>query len=99
MSYYDYQKGKEIELRHYPFYAIIQAAMRQADNINEELLKRCWPEVWDELGARYARPGGLLFGEHLAPTPESVITPMSKEELVEEAQSDIDYNDPYHQVD
>ena len=63
MSYYDYIKGREIEAQDYPFYALIQAAMRQADDRNLEMLKRCWPEVYAELKQRYSSPGGKLEGE------------------------------------
>ena len=63
MSLYDYMAGREIYEKGYPFYAVIQAAMRQADSDNIELLKSCWPEVWEELWRRYNAPGGVLEGE------------------------------------
>ncbi len=31
MSFYDYQMGLRVATEDYPFYALIQAAMRQAD--------------------------------------------------------------------
>ena len=63
MSYYDYKKGIEIAIGDYPFYAIIQAAMRQADTDNLDKLKEAWPKVWEELQNRYKAPGGILEGE------------------------------------
>ncbi len=63
MSYYDYKQSVYIELKQYPFYAIIMAAMRQADTPNLAMLESCWPETWAELQARYNAPDGLLPGE------------------------------------
>lgn len=61
MSYHEYVSSKV--LNGVPFYALIMAAMRQADNANEAKLRAAWPEVWDELDARYNAPGGILDGE------------------------------------
>ena len=63
MSLYDYEVGRTITGKDYPFYALIQAAMRQADSVNTLRLRHAFPEVWDELQARYDAPGGLLPGE------------------------------------
>lgn len=63
MSHYDYVKGREIQTKGYPFYALIQAAMRQADTDNLELLRQAFPQVYTELQERYNRPGGLLPGD------------------------------------
>lgn len=63
MSYYDYRRSQEIAAQDYPFYALIMAAMRQADTDNTVKLKMAWPEVWDELDKRYHAPGGILPGE------------------------------------
>ena len=67
MSRYDYLVGQKIEAEGYPFYALIQAAMRQADSTNIEKLRRAFPEVHAELQERYNAPGGYLgteqFGE------------------------------------
>lgn len=63
MSLYDYDYGRILEKDNVPFYALIQAAMRRADSTNLELLKGCWPEIWDELQKRYNSPGGILRGE------------------------------------
>lgn len=64
MSLYDYKKGLEIAIEDYPFYALIQAAMRQADTINLEKLQNAWPRVWNEIQLRYHAPGGILPGEN-----------------------------------
>ena len=64
MSFYDYKKGREIEAGGYPFYAIIQAAMRQADSDNLEKLSTAFPEVRMELQMRYNLPGGMTEKEH-----------------------------------
>lgn len=63
MSLYDYNISKELGTQDVPFYALVMAAMRKADNDNERLLRQAWPDVWDELFARYHAPGGLLEGE------------------------------------
>lgn len=63
MSLYDYMKSKEIAAKDYPFYAILMAAMRQADSINTAKLKGVWPEVWKELQDRYNAPHGILYTE------------------------------------
>jgi len=47
-----------------PFYALIMAAMRQADTDNLERLKEAFPDVWAELSTRYMREGGFLPGEY-----------------------------------
>lgn len=61
MSRFDYQASTE--LVGVPFYALIMAAMRDADTSNTAKLRAAWPETWDELYARYHAPGGLLPGE------------------------------------
>ena len=60
MSRNDYMKSGEIESFGYPFYAIIMAAMRQADDKNLEKLKSVFFDTWDELHKRYHSPGGHL---------------------------------------
>ena len=64
---YSYQQGLEISRHGYPFYALIQAAMRQADDQNLHRLKMCWPDVYEDLYARYHAPGGLLPHEQEPP--------------------------------
>jgi len=46
-----------------PFYALIMAAMRKADSMNIVKLQRAFPEVWEELIARYNAPGGQIGDE------------------------------------
>lgn len=60
MSIYDYEMSKKIYDNDYSFASIIMAAMRKADDINLAKLKASWPELWDELYARYHTPGGVL---------------------------------------
>ena len=60
MSLYDYQLGLKITMHDYPFYALIQAAMRQADSDNIEKLKNAFPGTWEELKMRYNAPDGKL---------------------------------------
>ncbi|CAG0947788.1 hypothetical protein ANRL1_04556 [Anaerolineae bacterium] len=55
--YHDYQESRSIG---FGFYACLLSAMRQADTDNLEKLKSAFPEVWDELRARYNAPGGVL---------------------------------------
>ncbi len=59
MPLYDYQMGAKLESLNFPFYALIQAAMRQADTENLEKLRAAWPEVYDELKYYYNLPGAL----------------------------------------
>lgn len=60
MSLYDYKASLEIAVQNQPFYALIMAAMRQADTKNAHLLKMVFPHVHEELKARYNAPGGNL---------------------------------------
>ncbi len=66
MSHHDYEVSKLISSHDHPFYALIMAAMRQADTDNAEILKRAFPAVRAELQARYDAPGGILPNERLA---------------------------------
>ena len=63
MSLYDYKAGLKITINGYPFYGLIQAAMRQADTDNLEALKIAFPETWKELQSRYNAPSGVLPGD------------------------------------
>jgi hypothetical protein len=49
MSHYDHEQSKSIDAADYPFYALIMAAMRQADSRNRELLWQAFPDIWDEV--------------------------------------------------
>jgi len=60
MSYYDYRESLDIATQGHSFYALIMAAMRQADTLNLELLKTAFPGTWHELENRYSVPSGIL---------------------------------------
>jgi hypothetical protein len=60
MSRYEYELSKTYGT---DFYALIMAAMRQADSYNAAALREAFPDTWDELQARYNAAGGLLPGE------------------------------------
>jgi len=60
MSAYDYHASLRIAAQDYPFYALIMAAMRQADDDNIKRLQDAFPWVWVELNKRYNAPGGIL---------------------------------------
>ena len=66
MSMYDYEVSQEIDRQDPPFYALIMAAMRKASTRNLEKLRDAWPEVWNELQARYHAPGGALTDDERA---------------------------------
>jgi hypothetical protein len=66
LSLFDYRASRHIKSGDYPFYALIMAAMRQADTENLERLKEAFPETWAEFERRYyssASPDGRLPGE------------------------------------
>lgn len=63
MSHHEYAVSCTIYAKEPPFYALVMAAMRQADDVNLEKLISAWPGVWAELQERYNSPGGLLPGD------------------------------------
>lgn len=63
MSRYDYEVSKRVAALDVPFYALIMAAYRQADTVNAAKLRAAWPDVVDELSARYNAPGGVVPGD------------------------------------
>lgn len=63
MSLYDYKRSQELSANDEPFYALLMAAMRKADTRNTEKFKAAWPEVWEELYARYHAPGGIIASD------------------------------------
>jgi len=69
MSLREYQESREISKSDPQFCALIMAAMRKADDKNLAKLRAAWPEVWDELSARYNAPGGFLSPDEI-PVPE-----------------------------
>ena len=56
MSFYDYKLSEKLSEDDVPFYALIMAAMKKADNINEIKLREAFPELWEELYKRYHAP-------------------------------------------
>lgn len=65
MSYHEYKESQDISRQGFTFYAIIMAAMRQADTDNIIRLRIAFPEVYQELDRRYHAPDGLIDGEVL----------------------------------
>jgi hypothetical protein len=63
MSLTEYWQSLTICDEGYKFYALIMAAMRDADTDNLGALRRLFPEVYDELAQRRANPGGLSNAE------------------------------------
>lgn len=64
MGKYEYEVSKRIAAEEYPFYGLIMAAMRKADNLNAERLRVAFPDVHEELWQRAWNPGGLTDGEY-----------------------------------
>lgn len=60
-SPYDFQEG--MKLSGVPFYALLYALIRKADDANTDRIARAWPGFLEEAKARYRAPGGLLEGE------------------------------------
>ena len=65
MSLFEYKASQHIALEDPPFYALIMAAMRKADNTNLVRLQTVFPDVWDELVKRHAAPEGVLPKENV----------------------------------
>ncbi len=63
MSLFDYKQGRLIAAQGFTFYALIQAAMRQADTDNLAKLRFEFPEVHREIQERYNAPDGRHPGE------------------------------------
>ena len=63
MSIYEYRESLLISARDYTFTALIMAAMRKADSTHSGKLASVFPEIWDELRARYNLPEGLYPSE------------------------------------
>lgn len=71
MSLYDYQKSRDIAGLDAPFYAILMAAIRQADTTNSEKIRQAWPGVYAEFEARYHAPGGRLTADEPPRNPRA----------------------------
>lgn len=63
VSLFDYKRSRKLEAQGEPFAALIMVAMRQADTLNAERLRQAFPDIAEELQARYDAPAGLLLGE------------------------------------
>lgn len=63
MSLYDYRASQQISATDPPFYALIMAAIRKADNHNTARLRAAFPDVYAEFEARYNAPGGVLSAD------------------------------------
>lgn len=63
MSRFDYDVSREIAKNDPPFASLIMAAMRKADSTNIAKLAAVFPEIHDEVRARYNAPGGMLESE------------------------------------
>lgn len=63
VSLYDYKMSQVIEGDGHPFYALVMAAMRQADTFNLEKLGALFPETLAELRERYNAPGGVIASD------------------------------------
>lgn len=59
ITYYDYGLSKRIAMQDYPFYALLAALIRQADEDNLNRLKMVYPETVETFRQRYRNPGGL----------------------------------------
>lgn len=75
---FEYEASKRIALQDLPFYALVMAAMRQADTENLARLRLGFEDVWQELQARYEAPGGLLPGE---PRMSALVGPAHAEQV------------------
>ena len=63
MSYHDYRLSQGIAAADPSFDSLIMAAYRKADTRNAEKLKAAFPEIVQELQARYDAPGGYIGEE------------------------------------
>lgn len=80
MALYNYKECLELRRHDYGFYSLIMAAMWKADTQNIEILKAAWPELFEELKARYNAPGGILPGDRVSPEPDDFIPDYRNEE-------------------
>jgi hypothetical protein len=60
---HEYEASRHVAALDVPFYALIMAAMRGADEENLRRLRLGFEDIWQELQARYHAPGGLLAAE------------------------------------
>jgi hypothetical protein len=85
MSHHDYIMSQRVGALDIPFYALIMAAIRQADSENLDKLRQAFPEVFLEYWGRYHAAGGLL-------NPAEAVNVLGIEEVsrVEAARADSD---------
>lgn len=60
MSLHEYLCSQAISANDPPFYALLFAMIRQADDRNLQRIRMCWPDKHIEMKARYNAPGGVL---------------------------------------
>lgn len=60
LTLHEFKQSREIEAQGYEFYALIAAAMRQADTMNLIKLRQSFPYIWSSLVRRYNEPGGVV---------------------------------------
>ncbi len=60
VSLHEYEFAKRLANSGAPFRAFLMTAMRRADTTNVAKLRAAFPDVWDEMNARYNAPGGRL---------------------------------------
>ncbi len=63
MSRHDYLVSQLLARRDDPFRSLVMAAMRRADSDNWDRLRAAFPDIAEELLARYNAPDGVLPGE------------------------------------
>jgi hypothetical protein len=60
VTLFDYEASRRIAQLDAPFHAMIMAAYRRADTINQALLEQAFPATCREVRLRYNAPGGRL---------------------------------------
>jgi hypothetical protein len=75
MSLHEYLYSRTLDKYDPPFYALLFAMMRKADSENVRLIRRDWPEKYEEFKARYHSGGGIIpedewpIDQHGSPVP------------------------------
>lgn len=60
----DYEISKRLSYLDLPFASLVAAAMRKADTDNMRRLKEVFPQIHEDLQARYSAPGGVLASDN-----------------------------------
>lgn len=63
MSHHEYEVSRKIAAEDPPFYGIVMAALRKADDKNYRLLRAAFPTVEREFQDRYNLPAGMYPSE------------------------------------